>query len=46
MSDPHPARLSDREDKRSLLQKIAEFLHPGPDSKDELIDTLVEAEDN
>lgn len=34
------------EDKRSLLQKIAEFIHPGPDSKDELIDTLVEAEDN
>ena len=46
VSDPHPARSSEREDKRSLLQKIAEFLHPGPDSKDELIDTLVEAEDN
>ena len=46
MSDPHPARSTEREDKRSFLQKIAEFLHPGPDSKDELIDTLVEAEDN
>lgn len=34
------------EDKRGLLQKLAEFLHPGPDSKDELIETLAEAEDN
>jgi len=25
---------------------LAEFIHPGPDSKDELIETLVEAEDN
>ena len=46
MSDPLPARPNEREDKRSFLQKIAEFLHPGPDSKDELIDTLAEAEDN
>lgn len=29
-----------------MLQKIAEFIHPGPDSKDELIDALVDAEDN
>jgi len=34
------------EDKRSVLQRLAEFLHPGPDSKDELIETLAEAEDN
>lgn len=46
MSDPHPARPLDREDKRSLLQKIAEFIHPGPDSTDELIQTLVEAQEN
>ena len=46
MSDPHPARSAEREDKRSFLQKIAEFLHPAPDTKDELIDTLAEAEDN
>ena len=46
MSDPHPARLPEREDKRSFLQKLAEFIHPGPDSKDELIDTLAEAEVN
>lgn len=46
MSDPHPARSVGREDKRSFLQKVAEFIHPGPDSPEELIETLVEAEDN
>ena len=33
-------------DKRSLFQKIVEFINPGPDSKDELFETLAEAEDN
>jgi magnesium and cobalt transporter len=28
------------------LRKIAEFIHPGPDSKDELIETLAEAQEN
>lgn len=46
MSDPHPARPPEREDKRSFLQKVAEFIHPGPDSTQELIETLAEAEDN
>ena len=47
MSDPHPARASpEKEDKRTFLQKIAEFLHPGPDSRAELIETLADAEDN
>ena len=47
MSDPHPARPSaEKEDKRTFLQKIAEFIHPGPDSTDELIETLADAEDN
>ena len=46
MSDPHPARHAEREDKRSFLQKLSEFIHPGPDSTDELIETLAEAEDN
>ncbi|MET0311640.1 MAG: transporter associated domain-containing protein [Burkholderiaceae bacterium] len=46
MSDPHPARSPDREDKRTFLQKLAEFIHPGPDSRAELIETLAEAEDN
>ncbi len=35
-----------REDKRGFLQKLAEFIHPGPDSKDELIGILAEAEEN
>jgi len=45
VSDPNPTR-PDREDTRTFLQKIAEFIHPGPDSTDELLDTLVEAEHN
>lgn len=46
MSDPHSARTADKEDKRTFLRKLAEFLHPGPDSTAELIETLAEAEDN
>jgi len=45
VSDPYPAR-PDREDNRTFLQKIAEFIHPGPDSTDELIETLADAEHN
>jgi len=43
---PGPQRSLRHEDKRGFLQKLAEFLHPGPDSKDELIETLAEAEEN
>lgn len=47
MSDPYPERsASERVDKRSFLQKLAEFIHPGPDSTEELIAALAEAEDN
>jgi len=46
VSAPHPARAADKEDKRSFFQKIAEFIHPGPDSRAELIETLADAEDN
>ena len=46
MSDPHPGRAPDKEDKRSFLQKVAEFIHPGPDSTEELIGALADAEDN
>jgi magnesium and cobalt transporter len=46
VSDPHPARAPEKEDKRTFLQKLAEFIHPGPDSTAELIETLAEAEDN
>ena len=41
-----PQRSLRQADKRGFLQKLAEFIHPGPDSKDELIETLAEAEDN
>ncbi|WP_334135081.1 HlyC/CorC family transporter [Tepidimonas sp.] len=34
------------DDKRSFLQRLVEFLHPGPDSKAELIEALADAEDN
>lgn len=46
MSDQTPTRLPEKDDKRSLLQKLVEFLHPGPDSTAELIKTLADAEDN
>ena len=46
VSDPHPARASEKEDKRTFLQKVAEFIRPGPDSRDELLEILAEAEDN
>ncbi|MDA7417018.1 CBS domain-containing protein [Xenophilus arseniciresistens] len=47
MADPHPERAHGvRDDKRSFFQKLAEFINPGPDSRDELIETLAEAEDN
>jgi magnesium and cobalt transporter len=50
VAEPHPSpapqRSARHEDKRGFLQKLAEFIHPGPDSKDELIETLAEAEDN
>ena len=46
VSDTPPSRSSKHEDKRGFLQKVAEMLHPGPDSKAELIETLVEAQDN
>ncbi len=45
MSDPHPARAV-HPDRRTFLQKVAEFIHPGPDSRDELIETLADAEEN
>ena len=34
-----------RVDKRTLFARMIEFLSPGPDSKDELISSLAEAED-
>ena len=48
MSEPPSASTTNPNhvDKRSLFQKIAEFINPGPDSKDELFETLADAEDN
>jgi len=46
VSDPHPARGPYKEDKRTFLRNLAEFIHPGPDSTAELIEPLAEAEDN
>jgi magnesium and cobalt transporter len=46
VSDPIPGKNPDRSDKRTFLQKLAEYLHPGPDSTAELIETLAEAEGN
>ncbi len=40
-----PPRPSRPEDKRGFLQKLAEMLHPGPDSKAELMETLAEAQE-
>ena len=34
----------DRQDKRTLFTRLVEFVSPGPDSKDELIRTLADAE--
>jgi len=45
VSEPHPSRV-DKEDKRTFLQKVAEFIHPAPDSREALIAVLAEAEDN
>src|SRR5207344_120137 len=52
MSDPHPSRPFRGGDKhaaapaerRTLFQKLIELIAPGPDSRDELIESLADAE--
>jgi len=52
MSDPHPSRPHQRGDKhaaapverRTLFQKLIELIAPGPDSRDQLIESLADAE--
>ncbi|MEO8153740.1 MAG: transporter associated domain-containing protein [Rhizobacter sp.] len=51
MADPHPSRYpkgadprAPHVDKRSLFERLVEFVSPGPDSKDELIEALADAE--
>lgn len=42
MSDPHPHRPP--AEKRSFFERLVDFVVPGPDSRDELIETLADAE--
>jgi magnesium and cobalt transporter len=44
--EPAPTPPDPKQDKRTFLRKLADFLHPGPDSAEELIQTLAEAEHN
>src|SRR6218665_612834 len=50
VSEPQPGRPSHRggqkhtAEPRGLLDRMLEFLHPGPDSKSELMETLADAE--
>lgn len=43
---PKTQAHKNHQDTRSFFRRVYEFLHPGPDSKDELMETLAEAEDN
>jgi magnesium and cobalt transporter len=43
-SSRHPDRPGAPDDRRTLFERIVEFLSPGPDSKAELIESLAEAE--
>ena len=45
MIPPH-IRDNDKQDTRSYWQRLVEFIHPGPDSREELLDALSDAEDN
>jgi magnesium and cobalt transporter len=48
LSEPHPQRSLrgplPHSDKRNLFERLVEFLSPGPDSRDELIEALADAE--
>jgi magnesium and cobalt transporter len=39
-----PSQTEPHQDRRSLFERVVEFLHPGPDSTDELIESLADAE--
>jgi magnesium and cobalt transporter len=43
VSEPHPPRTPAAE-KRSFFERLVEFIAPGPDSRNELIETLADAE--
>ncbi|MGH8796435.1 MAG: HlyC/CorC family transporter, partial [Caldimonas sp.] len=47
MSEPHTSRFPRTDpppDRRSLFQKIVELVAPGPDSREQLIESLADAE--
>ena len=39
------SRDQDPPEKRSYWRRLIEFIHPSPDTREELLDTLSEAED-
>jgi len=43
---PPQSRETEKQDKRTYWQRLVEFIHPGPDSREELLDALSDAEDN
>jgi magnesium and cobalt transporter len=44
-TDPHPFRPhAEKTEKRGFFERLVEFIAPGPDSKDQLIETLADAE--
>ena len=43
---PPNSKEREKEDKRSYWQRLLEFIHPGPDSREELLEALSDAEDN
>lgn len=51
MNDPHPgtpgAKSGDAtKDTRGFFEKLVDYINPGPDTRDDLIEALAEAEDN
>lgn len=43
---PAHSRETGKDSERSYWQRLLEFIHPGPDSREELLDALSDAEDN
>jgi magnesium and cobalt transporter len=43
---PPNTRETEKNDKRTYWQRLVEFIHPGTDSREELLDALSDAEDN
>lgn len=43
---PQNSRDTDKQKPRNYWQRLVEFIHPGPDSREELLDALSDAEDN